>query len=81
MTWTENMGQHTEPEITEAKGSQYTRITFQPDLEKFKCKRLSDDMVSLMSKRVADMAGLLGDKVNITLNSEKIPIKSFKDYT
>jgi len=50
-------------------------------LEKFKCKRLSDDMVSLMSKRVADMAGLLGDKVNITLNSEKIPIKSFKDYT
>ena len=35
MIWTDNMKNHTEPEITSTNENPYTRITFKPDLRKF----------------------------------------------
>ncbi|KAK3793682.1 hypothetical protein RRG08_065540 [Elysia crispata] len=37
-TWTDNMGKTKEPTITDAKESDFTSVTFYPDLEKFKWK-------------------------------------------
>ena len=35
----------------------FTKVTFKPDLEKFGLSELTDDIVSLMKKRVYDSAG------------------------
>ena len=57
--WSDNMNNKSQPKITELKGENiksYTKITFRPDLTKFKLNELTDDMVSLMEKRVIDLS-------------------------
>ncbi|CAD6260557.1 unnamed protein product [Miscanthus lutarioriparius] len=41
---------------------------------------LEDDVVSLMRKRVIDMAGTLGETVNVELNGKMVPVKNFSNY-
>ena len=80
--WTNNMNNKSQPKITELKGDNiksYTKITFRPDLTKFKLKELTDDMVSLMEKRVIDVAGVSG-KIKVYLNGTKLDINNFKKY-
>ena len=47
------------PEIKEieADSEDFTKVTFEPDLKKFKMKSLDGDTVALLSKRVYDLAG------------------------
>ncbi len=40
---------------------------------------LDDDIISLMSKRVYDMAGVL-PKIKVSLNDNEIDIRSFNEY-
>ena len=80
--WTNNMNNKSEAKITELKGENiksYTKITFRPDLTKFKLKELTDDMVNLMEKRVIDIAGVSG-KIKVHLNGIKLDINNFKKY-
>ena len=79
--FTNNLSMRTKPTITELKNERttYTKITFKPDLTKFKLDNLTDDIVSLMSKRVIDMAGI-SNKVKIYLNDKKIDVNNFKKY-
>lgn len=75
------MGKKSEPVITKCKeGENWTKVTFKPDLEKFKMTYLEEDVVALMKKRVLDMAGCLGKAVKVELNGKLIRIKSFRDY-
>ena len=83
--FTNNMGTKGKPTITETKAkSDYTKITFSPDLSRFKMTELDSDMVGLLSRRAYDIAGSMasakGKSLKVTLNGEKLPIKSFKDY-
>jgi len=64
--------------IKKAKTGSYVKITFTPDYQKFGVDSLSSDMVSLFKKRVYDVASVTN--VNVTLNGEKIKMKSFEDY-
>lgn len=41
--------------------------------------KLDEDVISLLSKRVYDMAGIL-PKVRVSLNNKEIDIKSFSEY-
>ncbi|WJX72463.1 DNA topoisomerase 2 [Trifolium repens] len=76
-----NMGKKSEPVITKCKASEnWTKVTFKPDLEKFKMTYLEEDVVALMKKRVLDMAGCLGKTVKVELNGTLIRFKSFRDY-
>ncbi|XP_027343059.1 DNA topoisomerase 2 [Abrus precatorius] len=76
-----NMGKKSEPMITKCKqGENWTKVTFKPDLEKFKMTYLEEDVVALMKKRVVDMAGCLGKTVKVELNGSLIRMKSFRDY-
>ncbi|XP_004499912.1 DNA topoisomerase 2 [Cicer arietinum] len=76
-----NMGNKSEPVITKCKSSEnWTKVTFKPDLEKFKMTYLEEDVVALMKKRVLDMAGCLGKTVKVELNGTLLRIKSFRDY-
>ncbi|WJX73022.1 DNA topoisomerase 2 [Trifolium repens] len=75
------MGKKSEPVITKCKASEnWTKVTFKPDLEKFKMTYLEEDVVALMKKRVLDMAGCLGKTVKVELNGTLIRFKSFRDY-
>ncbi|GBG92399.1 hypothetical protein CBR_g55332 [Chara braunii] len=79
--FSENMGKKSDPKITTCKASEnWTRVTFKPDLAKFGMDTLEHDVVALMSKRVLDVAGVLGKSVKVELNGTRLPIKSFSDY-
>jgi DNA topoisomerase-2 len=77
-----NMYDKEEPIITSISSSteSYTKITFLPDYKRFGLKNLSDDMVSLLKRRVYDTAGTTNENVSVWLNQIQLNIKSFKDY-
>ena len=76
-----NMTVKNDPVIKDCKSSDnWTSITFRPDLERFGMEELEEDIVSLMRKRVYDMAGILGKTVKVYFNGEKLPVKDFQSY-
>uniref|UniRef100_A0A0N5C061 DNA topoisomerase 2 n=1 Tax=Strongyloides papillosus TaxID=174720 RepID=A0A0N5C061_STREA len=78
-TWINNMTKDKEPEIEKASGEDFTKVTFKPDLKKFKMKELDDDIIGLMARRAYDIAGTTPG-VRVYLNGKVIPVKSFKEY-
>ncbi|KAF7726958.1 DNA topoisomerase 2 [Apophysomyces ossiformis] len=75
-----NMTIKHDPKITKnAKGEEYTRISFNPDLSKFGMTEMDEDFEALIKKRVYDLAGCV-EGVNVYLNGTKIPVKGFKNY-
>jgi DNA topoisomerase-2 len=79
----DNMGTRSEPEVTKYSGTDYTCITFKPDLARFKMDCLDEDIVALLSKRVYDIAATntaSGAKLNVALNGAKIDIRNFEQY-
>ncbi|KAH9992512.1 DNA topoisomerase [Russula compacta] len=79
-TWTDNMGKCGKAKITKnSRGEEYTRVTFKPDLKRFGMTMIDPDTVSLLKKRVYDMAGTVKD-VKVYLNDERLKIKGFKQY-
>lgn len=78
-TWTNNMGKAGEMKLKYFDGEDFTCITFQPDLSKFKMTTLDKDIVALMSRRAYDIAGSAKD-VKVFLNGKRLPIKGFRSY-
>ncbi|XP_024944592.1 DNA topoisomerase 2 isoform X2 [Cephus cinctus] len=78
-TWGNNMGKASEPRIKEFFGEDFTKVTFSPDLTKFKMQSLDADIVALMSRRAFDVAASTRG-VKVFLNGTRVPIKNFKDY-
>ncbi|XP_022654783.1 DNA topoisomerase 2-like isoform X2 [Varroa destructor] len=77
-TWTDNMTKTADPKIVDSS-QDYTKVTFYPDLAKFKMETLDKDFVALISRRAYDVAGCTPG-VKVFLNGTRLPIKSFKDY-
>ncbi|KAK6016639.1 DNA gyrase/topoisomerase IV, A subunit [Ostertagia ostertagi] len=78
-TWINNMTKDKEPQIVKATSDDYTKITFKPDLKKFKMSQLDDDIVGLMSRRAYDIAGSTKG-VKVFLNGKALPVQGFKQY-
>jgi len=78
-TWINNMTKDKDSEIGPNASEDFTKITFSPDLQKFKMKELDDDIVALMSRRAFDVAGSTKG-VSVFLNGKKIPVHGFKSY-
>lgn len=74
-----NMSVREEPEITRYTKEEFTKITFRPDLKRFKMDRLDTDTVALLKKRVYDLSGVVKN-VKVYLNDERIDVKGFKEY-
>lgn len=72
----DNMGRAGEMELRPFNGEDYTCITFQPDLSKFKMQSLDKDIVALMVRRAYDIAGSTKD-VKVFLNGNKLPVSIF----
>ncbi|XP_061445305.1 DNA topoisomerase 2-alpha isoform X2 [Rhineura floridana] len=78
-TWTGNMNKAGEMKLKFFDGEDFTCITFQPDLSKFKMTTLDKDIVALMSRRAYDIAGSVKD-IKVFLNGMKLPVNGFLSY-
>lgn len=91
-SWEQNMSKSSEPEITKStapkSSSDYTRIIFEPDLQKFSLapagesnaeSRALDSVIRLFHRRTVDVAACV-PSVRVTFNGAEVPVKSFKDY-
>lgn len=78
-TWFDNMGRAGESKIKPFDGDDYTCITFQPDLAKFKMQALDKDTVALLTRRAYDIAGSTKG-VRVLLNGKRLPINNFRTY-
>ena len=76
--WRGNMLKAGEPKISSSTDD-YTRISFSPDLSKFKMDCLTVDTVALMSRRAYDIAGTCRG-VKVVLNGKALKMKTFRDY-
>lgn len=57
----------------------YMCVIFRPDFQKFKMTRFDYDIISLLKKRVYDLAGCVKE-VQVFLNNERLNVNNFKDY-
>lgn len=78
-TWANNMTKASDRKISDFFGEDYTKVTFSPDLSKFKMTHLDKDIVDLMCRRAYDVAASTRG-VTVVLNGKRLPVKSFKDY-
>ncbi|XP_043215236.1 DNA topoisomerase 2-alpha-like isoform X2 [Amphibalanus amphitrite] len=78
-TWANNMSKTSEPKVKDFHGSDFTKVTFSPDLDKFKMTCLDKDTVALLSRRAYDVAASTRG-VKVFLNGKRVPVKNFKDY-
>lgn len=81
-TFSNNMTTKSKPVVrvdkTKKKG-EWTRVTFTPDYEKFDMASLTQDAISILSRRVVDMAACLGSGVKVRLNGALLK-SGFKHY-
>ncbi|KGO74230.1 DNA topoisomerase II, eukaryotic-type [Penicillium italicum] len=77
-TWTENMTKMGKAKITDAKGDDYTKVTFKPDFAKFGMDGIDDDFEALVKRRVYDLAGTAN--VGVKLNGTRVPVRNFRKY-
>ena len=79
MIFEENSQDRKPPKVSPAEGAKgYTRITYFPDWEKLSTT-FSEDNVTMLMKRVADVAGL-NTHLKVYWNGDRIPTRAFKDY-
>ncbi|XP_067100496.1 DNA topoisomerase 2-alpha isoform X2 [Osmerus mordax] len=78
-TWYDNMGRTGDSKIHPFDGEEYTCITFQPDLSKFKMHVLDKDTVALLTRRAYDIAGS-SKGVRVFLNGKRLPVTTFRNY-
>jgi len=68
------MSEKVGPFIEDYNGNDYTCVTFIPDLKKFKLRKMSDDFIDLLKKRVYDLAGIVSEKVKVFLNNKLVDV-------
>ena len=76
----ENMKKVDDPIIVKYTGQPYTKISWKTDFNRFGINGFSKNMISLMKRRVYDIAGVTDNNVKVYYNEEKINIKTFQDY-
>lgn len=75
------MSQKEQPVISAYHGDDsFTKVTFYPDLRKFKMEEFEADMVSLFTKRAYDLAGITDSRVSVVFNGKYIKVKNFEQY-
>ena len=77
-----NMSVKDTPIITNVKENTTsgTKITFVPDLEKFKMTELTEDVIKLLHKRVYDIAACTDKNFKVFLDGKQIGINNFSDF-
>lgn len=79
-TWTNSMGNKTEPTIKPTRKKPFTRVSFKPDLKYFGMDSLNIDIVMLMKKRLIDIGFASHSAVKTFFNGVQISIKKPEEY-
>ncbi|EGC34576.1 hypothetical protein DICPUDRAFT_4475, partial [Dictyostelium purpureum] len=78
--FTNNMRNKEDPKITSySNKTNYTKITFYPELSRFGMVSFDEDLIALLSKRVYDIAGC-NPTLKVSLNDQELGIRSFEKY-
>lgn len=75
-----NLDEICEPVITKCKNKPYTKVSFRPDYSRLNINGLNGDMLSLLKKRVYDIAAVTNKSVKVKYNNVNIPVRNFKSY-
>ena len=75
-----NLDEICKPTITKCKMKPYTKIVFKPDYKRLGIEGLTPDMISLLKKRVHDVAAITDKNLKVKCNSTLVPIKNFQQY-
>ena len=77
-----NLNEICKPRIIKCSGKKpYTKISFRPDYARFGMPEgLSPDIVSLLKKRVYDVAAVTDKTLKVKYNSQMVPVKNFVQY-
>jgi DNA topoisomerase-2 len=78
-TFSDNLNIISKPQIVSCSKASYTKVSFIPDYERLGTN-LTDEMISMMEKRVMDIAAMTDSSCKVKLNSKVIPVKSFSNY-
>lgn len=78
--WSNNMFNVGKPKITKCSKEPYISTTFFPDFARFGVAQFDDDIISIMTRRIYDVAATLGKAVRVFLNGKRLEIKSADDY-
>lgn len=76
----DNLSKIEPPIIKKTNKKDYTKITFFPDVEKFKVNKITDSTLKLLERRTYDVAACTDKSVNVYFNDKKLKVKEFKDY-
>jgi DNA topoisomerase-2 len=68
------------PTITKCSKKPYTIVSFKPDYKRMGLSGLTPDMLSLLKRRVYDLAAVTEKSVKVKYNGELVPIKNFLQY-
>ena len=75
-----NMSEKEDHLLSKFGGKPYTKISWKIDFERFGIEKYSANMISLMHRRVYDIAGTTEKSLGLWYNGEKLSIKSFEKY-
>jgi len=75
-----NLDEICKPSITKCKNKPYTKITFKPDYNRLGITNLTPDIISLLKKRIYDVAAITDKNIKVKYNNILIPIKNFQQY-
>ena len=73
-----NMSTKTKPQTRKSKKS-FTKITYKPDYERFSMVNIDDVTLSILVKRVFDIAAY-NPTLRVSFNGRVIPVRAFRDY-
>lgn len=80
LVYRDNMNIHEAPKVSSYKGKPYTLVSMKPDLKRFGCNRISEDMVALCLRAALDTSAWTDAKTAVYWNGTKIPIKTIETY-
>ena len=75
-----NLNDITKPIITKCKNKPYTKVSFKPDYNRLGIDGLSQDMISLLQKRVYDISAVTDKSIKVKFNGKLVPCKNFEQY-
>jgi DNA topoisomerase-2 len=75
-----NLEEICKPSITKCKTKPYTKIMFKPDYTRLGIDGLTPDLISLLKKRVYDIAAVTDKNIKVKYNADLIPVKNFQQY-
>lgn len=78
--FSENMSTVGAPKIIKYTRYPYTKITFEPDFQRFGVQELTQDMQQIYVKRVHDINGISAGNIKVYLNDELLPVRNIEKY-